>query len=272
MNYRAAFSLLLFPGSMLLSGQTAVATTPTNNVCAGYDYGTMLTVARSSDKLTVEALFKVGGLNPCSFYSEVELRSPSGRTQSGVSASGGAFEPQLAISAASMSVLYDTGTYSATGRWAVENDVQGLPWTYYRGETGWANKNATATVNGFVQLTGVEWNPTSIPRNAGASFWVYFVSSTGCTGDVAVTSTIGAIPVGSTWAWGSVANPVVVTTASATSGSVGTQGRVQFPLVVSSPYTGTVTASAGLWTVPYGCESRGPAVSSAATATLTLTN
>jgi hypothetical protein len=269
MSHHTAISNLSLLSVMTFCAPCVMATAPTASVCAGYNYSTILAIDQSADKLTTEAKFTVGGTNPCSFYSEVTLSSPSGRTQSGVSASPKDFNAGTAYSSTIMTVAYDTGTYSATGRWAAEDDVSGLPWTYYPSESGLASKSMTKTINGFVQLTSVGWSATSIPRVGGASFWAYLISSTGCAGTVTVTGTLGAAPSGATWTWGSVNNPSVVTTGSTTISSPGVQGTVQFPLTISSPNTGTVSASATVLTVPSGCESRGPTGSSSSTLTLT---
>lgn len=115
----------------LLSVIPAFGLPPDGAQCAGYSYTQWSYVARSSEGLYVTLNSTIGGFNPCSFYTYVELSSPSNRTATdGFPPSEPVFNAGNESASATLPVNGECGNYTATVYWQVEDDTQ-LPWRYY---------------------------------------------------------------------------------------------------------------------------------------------
>lgn len=117
-------------GLIMLLASTAIALPPTGSQCAGYGYTRSLAVARSADKLSVVAQSTIGGFNPCSFRTAVQLASPTGRSASGVDGYNYSYNAGNAQATATLAVQTDGGTYSATSQYGVQDDTVN-PMQYY---------------------------------------------------------------------------------------------------------------------------------------------
>ncbi|QOY86987.1 IPT/TIG domain-containing protein [Paludibaculum fermentans] len=105
------------------------ASPPTETTCAGYTYNKTLTIERSSDKLKVIATSTIGGYNPCSFYTYVDLTRPSGGPPAREE-SPGDYIPGLAQATVQLPILDATGTYATSNFWKVQDDSVYPPYLY----------------------------------------------------------------------------------------------------------------------------------------------
>lgn len=105
---------------------------PDGAQCGGYGYTYKLSLTTTKDGLQVTAQSSVAGLNPCGFYTEVLLTSPTGRLKSGISDANN-LHTFLQVPVSAMAILAlgtDTGNYTANSTMTVEDDGV-IPFVYY---------------------------------------------------------------------------------------------------------------------------------------------
>lgn len=158
-------------GSIMLLACTAMALPPTGSQCAGYSYSRSLSVVRSEDKLSVVAVSMIGGFNPCSFRTAVQLTSPTGRTASGVDGYNYSYNASNAQATATLAVQTDGGTYSATSQYGVQDDTV-YPMQYYTPSPSSAQtvvNDATPTITSITPSIWTAGTTTSVTIT-GAGF------------------------------------------------------------------------------------------------------
>lgn len=196
--------------------------------------------------------------NPCNFYAEVDLTSPLGRTQHGVSYANRSYNAGQTEASASMQVLFDDGTYNAVGQYSAEDDSIPPNFTYYPpNKFDMAKVNGSLMVNGFVQITGTTWSPGTTAHISGSSVYrVSLMASQHCTGNAYVVGMLSTTLPGMSWVWRGTTNPSAVVTVPVGLGLPETLYYSDYPLNFSAPAGGGVRATAGLGSLPSGCEPR----------------
>jgi hypothetical protein len=159
----------------------------------------------------------------------------------------------------------EDGNYSATGSYKTEDESTN-PWTY----RSYSDVTTQSTIGGYVQLTGVSWNPTSIPWNGNSQFTVNLLASNSCTGGVTLQDVLSAIPPGLTFSWNGLPQTTTLAYGSVFGGLV-TAIPVTLNLSTNT-VVGTVSATGYLYSLPPGCQPRDPPSPAQRTATLTLTS
>jgi hypothetical protein len=107
---------------------TTWALPPSGTQCAGYGYSRWLTITRDGSSVKAESY--IGGFNPCGFWTWVQLKSPSNRTATAEYYPNHGFSAHVATTSASLSVATDSGKYTTTNQWQVEDDTSN-PFQYY---------------------------------------------------------------------------------------------------------------------------------------------
>lgn len=158
-------------GPIMLLACTAMALPPTGSQCAGYSYSRSLSVARSEDKLSVVAVSMIGGFNPCSFRTAVQLTSPTGRTASGVDGYNYSYNASNAQATATLAVQTDGGTYSATSQYGVQDDTV-YPMQYYTPSSSSAQTTVSDPTPTISSISPDTWRAgaTTAIQIAGSGF------------------------------------------------------------------------------------------------------
>lgn len=107
-----------------------LALPPSGTQCAGYGYSRSLNIVTSDDGLSVVATSIIGGFNPCSFYTSVTVASPSGRPATAEYGPSGSYNAGSAQATATLGISGESGVYTATATYGVEDDTV-YPWMYY---------------------------------------------------------------------------------------------------------------------------------------------
>lgn len=248
---------------------------PNGTTCAGVNYQKNVTWIISPDKTTVTSVIKVGWGNPCNFYAEVGMTSPTGRTAHGVSAENQDYGAGEQTATASLQVNYDDGQYNAVGKYRVQDDSTPPTFYYYPSPYGFQNVPAAGTaqtyVNGFVQITGTAWSPSTTTKSGGGSnFTITLQASNNCGGAASVQGTLSAVLAGMHWSWNGLSQYTVATQQISLSPG-GTGNVLSFPLSsLTAPYGGTVQATSALAQLPANCDARAPNQGGSVTANLTV--
>lgn len=235
--------------------------------CAGYTVSMTVSVSRSTD-YNVHAVSQIQA-GPCQSWTKTILRSPNGsRTNQAVSCDYNGY-PCYGASLVSADAILPMGTedglYTATGSFKTEDESTN-PWTY----ADYPDKTGQAYIGGYVQLTGVTWNPTSISKTGTAQFTVNLLASNSCGGSVSVQDALSAIPPGLLFQWNGSGQTVTIAN-GATLGGLTTSISVTLSLPGNSA-TGSLQATGYLYSLPAGCSPRDPPAPALRTATLTITN
>ena len=161
-------------------------------------------------------------------------------------------------------MLYEDGVYTAAAHFKLEDESTN-PWSYYPGRThnDLGTMNSAPNIGGWVQLFSTSWSPSPLTilwgggdGHGSSAFRVTVMTTTNCTGTSTIRATLNSPPSGSTWLFGDVTSPQVITYGLVTPPQAGVAETLPFVLDLNATIGGNLFAEAAIIATPSGCNTK----------------